>query len=287
MRNMDFPNYFADAEASFNAAQFIIFGIPYEQTSSFRHGAYKAPTQIRHASWNFETYNIRTKSDLQNTKIHDYGNLPVQNLSPEEMKSTVTDFTRNLVKHKKTGIALGGDHSITPGIIQALPKDTIVLSLDAHLDYRQEYEQNPMNHACVIKRITDHLPPVQIYVIGIRSAEQQEYHNAQQDNLNILDAFHLQQNGFQPEITNLYKQLQKKSIYLTIDIDVIDPAYAPATSTPEPFGLTPWDILTLIDLFSKNLIGMDIVELCPGYDHGQTALLIAKLIREMIAHSSR
>ena len=81
----------------------------------------------------------------------------------------------------------------------------------------------------------------------------------------------------------LYDKLQNQSIYLTLDIDVIDPAFAPATSTPEPFGLTPWELLTVFTLFSNNLIGMDLVEICPGFDHGQTALLAAKIIREMLA----
>ena len=108
---MDFPNYFADAEASFSSAEYIIYGIPYEQTSSFRHGADKAPRHIRQASWNFETYNIRSKTDLQDIKIHDYGDLSVQHLSSNDMKSTVTTFASNLQKEKKFGIALGGDHS--------------------------------------------------------------------------------------------------------------------------------------------------------------------------------
>lgn len=280
---MDFSNYFADAEASFSSAEYIIFGIPYEHTSSFRHGADKAPTYIRQASWNFETYNIRTKTDLQDIKIHDYGDLPVQKLSPTDMKSFVSKFVSKLQRENKFGIALGGDHSITPGIVEALPKDTVILFLDAHLDYRQEYEDNPMNHACINKRITDHLPPTQIYVIGLRSAEKEEYHDAQHDKINIIDIHQLKENGFASEMKTLHDQLQNKSIYLTLDIDVLDPAFAPATSTPEPFGITPWELLLLLDLFSINLIGMDLVEVCPNYDHGQTALLAAKIIREMFA----
>ena len=281
---MNFPNYFADAEASYSPSKYVIFGVPYEHTSSFRHGADKAPSEIRQASWNFETYDIHSNIDIQDIPIHDYGNLPVKNLSSEQMKQIVTKFSKNLYKHQKVGIAIGGDHSITPGIIHALPKDIIVLALDAHLDYRQEYEQNPMNHACAIKRIADHLPPNQIYVVGLRSAEHQEYRDAQHDGINILDSFTLHEKGFRTEITKLYNQLKNKSIYLTLDIDVIDPAYAPATSTPEPFGLTTQEILSVLNLFSSLLIGMDIVEVCPGYDHGQTALLAAKLLRVMIAN---
>ena len=284
---MDFPNYFADAEASYTTADYIIFGVPYEYSSSFRHGADKAPAEIRQASWNFETYDIRTNVDLKDIAIHDHGDLPVQHLSSLEMKKTVSDFSKKLITQKKFSIALGGDHSITPGIIHGLPKDTIIISLDAHLDYRAEYEDNPMNHACVIKRITEYLPPQQIYVIGIRSAEHQEYINAHQDGIHILDAFTLQEKGIKYEMKKLKQQLKNKSIYLTMDMDVIDPAFAPATSTPEPFGINPRDLRSFLEIFSTNLIGMDIVEICPGYDHGQTALLAAKLLRVMIVNHSK
>jgi agmatinase len=284
---MDFPPYFADAESSFNAASYVIYGIPYEHTSSFRHGADNAPQDIRQASWNYETYNIRTKTNLENIAIHDFGNLTVKDLQPQQMKINVTNFSEKLIETNKFGIALGGDHSITPGIIQSLPKDTIVISLDAHLDYRREYENNPMSHACVTRRIAEILPPEQIYVIGIRSAEQQEYQEAQQDGIHIYDNFILHNQDFSSDINQLHKKLKSKSIYLTIDIDVIDPAYAPATSTPEPFGLTPFEILTILDHFTPNLISMDLVEVCPGYDHGQTALLAAKIIREIIAIHSK
>jgi agmatinase len=283
---MNFPNYFADAEADFTTADYVIFGVPYEHSSSFRHGAHKAPAEIRQASWNFETYDIRTHVDLKNIAIHDFGDLSVEQLTALEMKKTVSDFSKKIIAQKKFPIALGGDHSITPGIIYTLPKDTIIISLDAHLDYRDEYEDNPMNHACVTKRIADYLPPSQIYVIGIRSAENQEYISAHNDGVQILDAFTLYEKSFISEIKKLKHQLKNQPIYLTLDIDVIDPAYAPATSTPEPFGLKPIDLYTFFKVFSPNLIGMDLVEICPGYDHGQTALLGAKLLRVMIANHS-
>jgi agmatinase len=144
-----------------------------------------------------------------------------------------------------------------------------------------------MNHACVNRRIAEYIPPQQIYVIGVRSAEHQEYIDAHHDGIHIRDAFALHENGFTSEITKLYQQLKNKAIYLTIDMDVIDPAYAPATSTPEPFGINPRDLSTFFEIFSSNIIGMDIVEICPGYDHGQTALLAAKLLRVFIANHSK
>ena len=172
---MTYPNFFADAESSFNKADFIIFGVPYDKTSSFRIGASKAPKDIRHASWNYETYNLKTGNDLRDIKFHDYGDLNVKNDSPKEMVKKVKEFTSKLLLINKFPIALGGEHSITPGIIQAFPKDIAILSLDAHIDFRKQYEKEPYNHACVIRRIADHINIKNIVVLGIRSAEKKEF----------------------------------------------------------------------------------------------------------------
>jgi agmatinase len=276
---MQFPNYFADAEASFETASYIFFGVPYEKTSSFRHGADKAPMEIRQASWNFERYDLQTKINYENLPMHDYGDLDVQNLDSKEVFSTVKTFTQNLLQKQKTPLAVGGDHSITPGIVSAFPDEIAVLSLDAHMDFRQEYKNDIYNHACVIRRIADHLPINNIAVLGLRSAEKEEYDQAQNLGLFFRDAYTINDVGIKKIIQQTKAQLNGKKIYLTLDIDVIDPAYAPGTSTPEPFGLTPLQVLTIIEAFAPQLIGCDLVEVCPPYDHGQTAVLAAKIIK--------
>jgi len=276
---MDFPNYFADAESSFNDATFILFGVPYEKTSSFRHGAEKAPFEIRQASWNFERYDLRTGTNFEKILVHDYGDLSVQNLTSKEVFNTTKTFTSTILAKQKIPITIGGDHSITPGIITAFPKDIAVISLDAHMDFRQSYKNDIYNHACVIRRITDHIPSQNIAILGIRSAEKEEYEQAQQQGLFFRDAFSINKSGIKKTIEQTKTHLKGKQIYLTLDIDVIDPAYAPGTSTPEPFGLSPIDVIEIIDAFSPYLIGCDLVEVCPAYDHGQTAVLAAKLIQ--------
>lgn len=279
---MNFPDYFADAEADFNNANFVIFGVPYGKTSSFRHGAEKAPKAIREASWNFETYDIRTGIDLKDIQIHDYGNLAVDNIDSKEMVEKVIDFTSSVLKENKFPLVIGGEHSITPGVINAFPKDSAVLFLDAHMDYRKSYENDAYNHACTVRRVTDHIGVKDIAVLGIRSAEKKEFYDAEESGLFYKDSFSIWKNGVSEAIKETKRYLKNKKIYLTLDIDVIDPAYAPGTSTPEPFGLTPFDVLEIIDAFSPQLIGFDVVEVCPAYDHGETALLAAKLIRSLI-----
>lgn len=115
---MEFPDYFADAETSYDAASFILFGVPFEKTSSFRHGADKAPAEIRQASWNFERYDLRTGVNFEDIPVHDYGNLEVNNLTSKEVYNTVKTFTAKILAAQKIPIAIGGDHSITPGIVE-------------------------------------------------------------------------------------------------------------------------------------------------------------------------
>lgn len=279
---MQFPTYFADAESSLNDASFVLFGVPFEKTSSFRHGADKAPYEIRQASWNFERYDLRNGVNFEHVLIHDFGDLDVKNLTSKEVFQTTKTFTSHVLSKKKIPIGLGGDHSITPGIVSAFPKDIAVISLDAHMDFRQEYKNDTNNHACVIRRVADHIPIDHIAVLGIRSAEKEEYEQAQKQGLFFRDAFTINAIGLEKTIQQTKSLLKGKKIYLTVDIDVVDPAYAPGTSTPEPFGLTPTQVIEIIEEFSPWLIGCDLVEVCPPYDHGQTAVLAAKLIQTSI-----
>lgn len=279
---MEFPKYFADAESSIEPASFVLFGVPFEKTSSFRHGADKAPYEIRQASWNFERYDLRSGINIDDILLHDYGDLDVREQTSKEVFEKTKAFTSFLLSKKKIPIAIGGDHSITPGIISAFPKDIAVISLDAHMDFRREYKNDINNHACVIHRVADHIPVQNVAVLGIRSAEKKEYEDAQKQGLFFRDAFVINKIGVKKIIQQTKTRLKGKKIYLTLDIDVVDPAYAPGTSTPEPFGLTPLQVLEMIEELSPHLIGCDLVEVCPPYDHGQTAVLAAKLIQTYI-----
>jgi len=279
---MNFPNYFADAEASFDEADFIIFGVPYDGTSSFRSGAAEGPKAIREASWNFETFNIRTGVDLRYIKFHDYGDLDVKKLKPSKMVEKVEKFTRKVLKNNKFPIAFGGEHSITPGIVKAFPEDITVLSLDAHIDFRDTYEDEKFNHACATRRIADYVDIKNIAVLGIRSAEKEEFEEAEKQELFHINAFDIKKFGLRNALIETKNYLKNKPCYLTLDIDVLDPSYAPGTSTPEPFGLEPFDIIQCIDIFARDMVGFDVMEVCPPYDNGQTSIIAAKIVRYII-----
>ena len=282
MEDMKFPPYFADAEATIADAKCVIFGVPFGNTSSFRPGAEQGPSAIRQASWNFETFDLRTGKDLVDVAVHDYGDVDVEKLSSQEMVDAVEKHARSLIQQNKVTVALGGEHAITPGIVKAFPKDIGVLIFDAHLDFREQYEDDPNNHACVTRRIIDHIPVENIALLGARSAEKEEYLDAQHRGLFYRDAFSIQKEGIEASIKEIKTYLGKKPLYISLDIDVIDPAYAPGTSTPEPFGLTPLDILKCLDAFAQQAIGFDVVEVCPPFDKGETALLAAKLVRSFL-----
>ena len=194
----------------------------------------------------------------------------------------VRNFTSKLLEDNKIPIALGGEHSISAGIIHAFPEDISILSLDAHLDYRNIYENEKLNHSCVIKRISEKININNIVLFGIRSAEKNEFINAKNDGLFWLDSYYINKNGISKSLNKIKDKFRGKKIYLSLDIDVIDPSFASGTSTPEPFGLKPLDILDCIEFFSKDIIGFDVMEVCPPYDHGETAILAAKLVKTVI-----
>lgn len=277
-----FPNYFADANAGFRDARYVLFGVPYDKTSSFRYGAKKAPFEIRQASWNFESFHLHTKTDLTMIPIHDHGDLQVEEKKPEEMLKIVQGFVQKIVINDKFPVAIGGEHSFTPGVVRAVTErynDVGVLFLDAHLDFREVYENELFNHACALKRVADIVNVENIVTLGTRSAEKKEYEEAEQEKLLFIDAFTINSYGIKDAIKKCKERLNDKRIYISLDVDVIDPAYAPGVSTPEPLGLTPFDVLECIEAFASQTVGLDVVEVCPPFDKGETALLAAKIIR--------
>jgi len=264
----------------------VIFGIPYDKTGSFRRGTQKAPYKIRQASWNFESYNLLTEIDLRDLKIHDYGDLNIsEDEKSSEMKQKVRDFVRKIIDGDRIPIALGGEHTITLPIIDEFRKEKDefgVVVLDAHLDFKDIYENNPESHACVVRRISDLIGVDNIAVLGVRSGTKNEFEEGKKLGLFYINSFEINKNGIEWAIKKTLGKFKKKNIYLTLDIDAIDPSFAPGASNPEPFGLTPFDVLECIERFSSQLIGFDVVEVCPPYDKGETALLAAKFIRYVI-----
>lgn len=280
----DYPGFFADAETNYKDSKFVIFSVPYDETCSYRKGSKKAPVEIRKASWNYENYDMFLDVDLTELKIHDYGDLLLENFDSKNVNHTIKKFFSKILKDKKFPIMIGGEHSITIAAVQSLPEDTAVLVLDAHLDFRRDYQKDEYSHACVNRRIVDHVGIKNTVVLGVRSSEKKELMDAKKQNLFFIDSFEIQKNGIESSLKKISEKFKNKKIYLSVDMDVFDPCYAPGVGTPEPFGISSYDFLKIIDMFKNQFIGFDIVEVNPDYDSGDiTSFLTAKLIRIFIA----
>jgi agmatinase len=249
-----------------------LYGIPYDATASFRRGSRFGPDAIRWASDSIETYSPVLDSDLEAVPFTDGGNLAVDGLEPEAMVRAVRRQLPPCVP-----FVLGGEHTVTLGVVQALtPRhpDLAVIQWDAHTDLRDEYEGRRIAHATVMRRLLDAgVPAAQL---GIRAGTREEFELARARSL-CFDAGV----AVPPDVL---RRLEGRPLYLTVDIDVLDPAEAPGTGNPEPMGAKYCELLeALRRLASHRIIGMDVVEVAPPCDPtGRTAVLAASLVREMI-----
>lgn len=280
-----FPKYFADAESSFDGADFVIFGAPYDKTHSFRSGARYAPQEIRKAAWNIEAFNMRTGLDIRNYKVHDMGDINIENDAPADAVRKIKEDVERIIHAGKFPILLGGEHSLTSGAVAGLGEKVFVISIDAHMDYRDEYENERHSHACVMRRISEVIGPKNMAIIGVRSGCAEEVEEARKDGILYIDAYRINEKGMDSFIPDLMAYISAggaEKIYLTLDIDGIDPSFAPGTGTPEPFGINPYDVLKIIDAVPQRLVGFDVMEVCPPFDNGNTSMLAARLVREVI-----
>jgi agmatinase len=276
---------FADATSPVDGSDFVFLGAPFDSTSCFRTGSRYAPDSIRQASYNFETYYRRYGLDLEDLRISDAGNLEFCS-DPGEYWETLRSAIPALPKDAAK-IVLGGDHSITPPVVEALARkgEIGVVVFDAHLDLRESFGGTEMSHACTSRRILEILNgDLSRYVsIGIRSGSKEEYAYAEEIGLKFYSSFDVEEIGIDQVLKSAAQHLSPERLYLSIDFDVLDPAYAPGVGNPEPFGISPADLRRAIELLAPKAIGLDITEISPPYDHGVTALLGARMAREFIA----
>jgi agmatinase len=268
---------FMGADSAFEEADFVIVGVPFDRTTSFRSGTRMGPTAIREASLNFEKENFEHGTSLDEINLHDAGDLYEEG-SVDEMVSAIEEEARRIVSAGKFPIFIGGEHSITPPVVKAFGPISAI-TIDAHLDFRNEFQGLKNSHGCAHKRIEDVVGKGNVFAFGIRSIGGEE----KSDEALFADAFRIHEEGCERVFESMLKKLKRKPIYLSLDIDGIDPAYAPGTGTPEPFGLTPWDVRNVINRLGDRLVGFDVVEVSPPYDNGNTSILAARMIREVIA----
>ena len=272
---------FADAVAKYDAARIALFGVPYDRTCSFRGGSRFAPRAIREASYNFETFMMDHQRDLLEVPVADLGDTPAFGPTTE-MVGGVTKMASDVVGAGKIPIVIGGEHSLAPAVVRAFPKDVGVIGIDAHLDFRDQYLEDRWSHACSARRIADHVGVEHVVYMGVRSYSAEEREDLERLGLTYVSVYDIHDRGVRAATERALKSVNRDKIYLTIDMDGVDPAYAPAVGNPEPFGLAPLQVKNVIARLAPDLVGMDLNEVSPAWDFGQTTLLAARLIREAI-----
>ncbi len=278
--------HFADAGAPFEEARYVIVGVPFDRTTSYRPGARFAPDAIRAASWHYETLDLETGVDLAAVPVHDAGNTEEFGTA-SDMAEGVREVAQHLWKSAKFPIVLGGDHACAAPVVEAIPDpDSVgVLYLDAHMDFREEYLGDTRSHACSSRRMTEHIGPKNLVVLGVRSVSKEEIEEIPGLGLHYITAHQVRKEGIEKSVRDALALLGTRKVYISLDIDVIDPAYAGGTGTPEPFGLTPVDIKTVIDTAAPRLVGLDIMEVSPPNELGNTSALAARFVRETVART--
>src|SRR5207245_1689157 len=181
-----------------------------------------------------------------------------------EMVEGVTKMATDVVRAGKIPIVVGGEHSLAPAVVRAFPKDIGVIGIDAHLDFRDQYLEDRWSHACSARRIADHVGVEHVVYMGVRSYSAEEREDLERLGLTYVSAYDIHDRGIRAATERALKSVNRDKIYLTIDMDGVDPAYAPAVGNPEPFGLAPLQVKNVIARLAPDLVGMDLNEVSPA-----------------------
>jgi agmatinase len=264
-----------------NTARVVVLPVPYDETSTWMKGADKGPAAIIEASANMELFDIETGSEVYRQGI--FTAPPVtEKRTPEAMVAAVAERVAGYLGREKFVVTLGGEHSVSVGSIQAhaarYPRLS-VLQLDAHADLREDYAGSRFNHACVMARVREICPIVQV---GIRSMDRAELAGVPSGSV-----FWAHDIAGRRDWIDLAAQRLSADCYITIDLDVFDPSQMPSTGTPEPGGLLWYDVTRLLSAVSRRcrIVGFDVVELCPNAQNRAPDFLAAKLIYKLLSYT--
>lgn len=277
---------FGDLPEEYSApdnSRVVIIPVPYDGTSTWIKGSDKGPAAIIEASTHMELYDIETDSEVYKKGIFTAGPMDGQEL-PEDMVKGVAEQVRHYLQDDKFIVVLGGEHSVSLGPVRAHVEkdpDITVLQLDAHSDLRDDYEGSRYNHACIMARIKELCPIVQV---GIRSMDSSEKQTLDKNRVIFASEIFTNKNWIEKVLSKL-----SQHVYITIDLDIFDPSIMPSTGTPEPGGLFWYDVLGLMRTVFENfnVVGFDIVEMCPDERNKAPDFLAAKLIYKLLSYKFR
>jgi agmatinase len=276
---------FSGSQEAYEEADYVIFGVPYDSSSTYRSGARFAPLAIREASLNIETYSFRAGIDIEDSKFHDLGDVHVA-ADVDETLRRVELVTKDILGSDKMAVAIGGEHTITLGVMRGVARNAAVVSFDAHLDMRNEYMGRSLCHATFMRRLDEQVKPAKILEIGTRAVCKEELDYAKKAGIEFLTVQQIRKAGIKNIAREIHDFLSdSERTYLTIDMDVLDPAFAPAVQNPEPEGLHMDVFLDILcEVCDRRIVAFDLVEVAPHYDQGITAIQAARIMFEVLCH---
>lgn len=284
MKNNSFFNMgrFMEMESEYDESDVVVFGVGFDGTTSNRPGTRFASSAMRSEFYGLETYSPLLDLDLQDFNICDIGDLELSIGDTEKVLDEIYEETANILNDDKFPFMIGGEHLVTLPVFKAVYEkynDVYVLHFDAHTDLREEYNNNKNSHATVIKRIWDMTGDGKIFQFGIRSGTKEEFNFALKERHTYMETHTID------TFWKIVSTLGGKNVYLTIDLDVLDPSIFPGTGTPEPGGISYRQFEQIFKVLKNsniNLVGCDIVELSPDYDRSNVSTIVAcKILREL------
>lgn len=273
------PNIFMALDSNFEESSIVLFGAPYDGTVSYRPGTRFAPQAIRQESFGIETYSPYQNKDLEDLKVFDYGDLELPMGNREKALDIIYKKAKEITDNNKIPFMIGGEHLVTlPAFKAVLEKynDLVLIQFDAHADLRNDYLGEELSHACVMQRCYQIMKSKELYQFGIRSMTKDEHDFANKHT--VLEKFSAN------TVLEVKEKIKDKPVYITIDLDVLDPSIFSGTGTPEPGGLTYKELQkAILDMRGLNIVGLDVNELSPDYDHSKVSTITAcKVIRELL-----
>ncbi|MDD3140754.1 MAG: agmatinase [Lachnospiraceae bacterium] len=272
---------FIGCEATYEDAKIVLFGAPFDGTTSFRPGTRFAPHVIRAESFGLETYSPYQDEDLTKYQVFDSGDIELCFGNTKRVLEDIEVRADIILEDGKIPFMIGGEHLVTLGAFQSIVKkypDVHMIHFDAHTDLREEYLDERLSHASVIRRCHDIVGDGRIFQFGIRSGEKNEFQWS--------EAGHTYLNRFDfGTLEEIVEELVGKEVYVTVDLDVLDPSVFPGTGTPEAGGVSFEELRKAVTLVCEKLqvVGCDVNELCPVYDQSGVSTAVAgKIIREML-----
>lgn len=277
---------FIGCDADYNEANIVLFGVPFDSTTSYRPGTRFGSQAIRNESYGLETYSPYQDKDLTDYKIFDSGDLELAIGDTEAVLTAISERTRTILDDGKLPFMIGGEHLVTLGAVREVAnqyKDLHIVHFDAHADLREDYLGVKLSHACVLRRCWEIVGDDRIYQFGIRSGDREEFRWAEKRHVNM------QKYDFSG-LSEVIEKLQGKPVYFTIDLDVLDPSVFPGTGTPEAGGVNFKELLQAVTWVAGclNIVGCDVNELSPTYDpSGVSTAVAGKVIRELLLSLQR